>query len=59
MRKGNNTAMIHTRNRNVLAHADQIRNRFEDVCMKELKVGDGLNLSEEDWLEEHIEENVA
>ena len=59
MQKGNNTAMIHMGNRNVLAHASQVRNRIEDVYMEEPKVDDGLNLCEGDWLEEHMEENVA
>ena len=49
MPKGNYIAMIHIGNRNVLAHADQIRNRFEeDVCMEEPELNDGLNLSEGD-----------
>ena len=59
MPKGNNTAIIHTRKRNVLTHADQIRNRIEDVCMEEPDVDDSLNLSEGDRLEEHMEEDVA
>ena len=36
-----------------------MRNRFEDVCMEEPEVDNGLNLSEGDRLEEHMEENVA
>ena len=59
MPKENNTAMIHMGNQNVLAHADQIRNRFEDVCMEEPKDDDGLNLFEGDQLKEHIEEDVS
>ena len=53
MQKGNNTAMIHTRNRNVSAYAD------EDVCMEEPEADGGLNLSEWDRLEEYMAEDVA
>ena len=59
IQKVNTRAMIHMGNRNVLAHADQIRNRFEDVCVEEPKMDDVLNLSEGDQLEEHMEKNVA
>ena len=53
MPKGNNTPWsIRGGNWNVLAYADQIRNRFEDVCMEELN--NGLNLPEGDQLEENV-----
>ena len=36
MQKGNNTAIITAKDRSVLAHADQIRNRYEeDIIMEE------------------------
>ena len=59
VQKRNNTAMIPTMNQNVLAHADQIGNKFEDVCMEEPEVDVDLNLSEGDQLKEHMEENVT
>ena len=52
MQKGNNTAIITTQERSVLAHADQIRNRYEeDMIMEESERNEDRNQYDGDVME--------
>ena len=51
MHKGTNTAIITTQERSVLAHADQIRNRYEDVIMEEPERNGDINQYDRDVIE--------